>query len=578
MEFSSDISLSEKRKQFFMKYNIPDTGPSNVEIILENMKSKVINVDDTPMQIKLITDKMIDFNQLKAVDNPIWFDKGRIPTTGGLFSEVIFGTTAEERRKTLAYIDLGQKFIHPYIYERLKKIFGNTEKICAGESSWIVNDEGDIIEIKDVNDSRYNEDNTGIKWFVKNFKKFKFKETGALSRKDAIELFETLKEDDIFISKWIVCPVFYRDTDMSSGRMSIPQINYDYNNLIKYTNLLANDDFGYTSNKAMFNIQMLLVKIRQYGQSLIEKKQGAFHKTVLGKSNDYGLRSVISVPVLSGAEYPDESPVDIVNTGVPLAQCCVLGYPFMIKWCLDFFRREFDGVQKKTIYRKDSKTGKVEISEVEIADQMSIYTKSYIHKKMKGFINTYGGRFEPIKIRLKDGTDVDMAFTGRGMSRRKDHVESSTISNRPMTWTDIFYMAAMETLRDKYIYTTRYPLVDYFGIFPSRCQPLSTVKTTPVMINGTMYPFYPHIDLSLSSSEITTQFIDTIELSNLYLKAIGGDYDGDMVSVKMVYSIEANREAEEIVNSLKHFVSIQGDIVRVIDNEAYLTFYNMTKY
>ncbi len=51
-----------------------------------------------------------------------------------------------------------------------------------------------------------------------------------------------------------------------------------------------------------------------------------------------------------------------------------------------------------------------------------------------------------------------------------------------------------------------------------------------------------------------------------------------MVSIKMLYSIEANQEAKEILNSLKHFVSIQGDIVRVVGNEAYLTFFNMTKY
>lgn len=46
----------------------------------------------------------------------------------------------------------------------------------------------------------------------------------------------------------------------------------------------------------------------------------------------------------------------------------------------------------------------------------------------------------------------------------------------------------------------------------------------------------------------------------------------------MVYSIEANQEAEEIINSLKHYLSIQGGIVRIVKNEAYLTYYNMTKY
>ncbi len=51
-----------------------------------------------------------------------------------------------------------------------------------------------------------------------------------------------------------------------------------------------------------------------------------------------------------------------------------------------------------------------------------------------------------------------------------------------------------------------------------------------------------------------------------------------MVSVKMVYSIEANQEAEEIINNLKHYISIQWNIVRTVSNEAFLCFYTMSKY
>lgn len=98
------------------------------------------------------------------------------------------------------------------------------------------------------------------------------------------------------------------------------------------------------------------------------------------------------------------------------------------------------------------------------------------------------------------------------------------------------------------------------------------------MVNDKIYPNYPVIDLSLPEEKVATQFIDTITMSNLYLDAIGGDYDGDQVSVKMVFSIEANQEAEELINSLKHYISIQGGIVRIVKNEAYLTFYNMTRY
>lgn len=483
---------------------------------------RVINVEDEPMLVRLITDNIIKVNELKKVDNPIMFERGQVPTVGGLFSEYIFGTTSEERMRTYAYIDLKYKFIHPYVYEVLKKIYRNVEKICAGDSAWYIESNGNLIEIKDENDSRYNEDNTGMRWFIDNYHKIRFKENESPGRKEKLKFIKSLTDEEIFISKWIVIPVFYRDVDMSSGRPSIPELNYEYNNLLKYVSTLTKDAIGFFNNKAMYNIQMTLVRIRKYGQSLIEKKKGAFHQSVLGKSIDYGVRAVISVPIMNQFEKPDEVPVDIFHTGVPLAQCCVLGYPFIIKWCLDFFRQEFEGVTHKTLYRK-GKSGDLVPEEVEIEDQMSIYTKDFIHKKMKGFINTYGERFEPLKIKLKNGKDELMIFPGRGMSRDLKNPLSSTITNRPFTWTDLFYLAAVETLSDKHVYCTRYPLTDYFGIFPTRCRPLSTVNTMPVMINGTVYPFYPKIDLSMSKAQVATQFIDTAEISNLYLDAIGGD-------------------------------------------------------
>lgn len=49
------------------------------------------------------------------------------------------------------------------------------------------------------------------------------------------------------------------------------------------------------------------------------------------------------------------------------------------------------------------------------------------------------------------------------------------------------------------------------------------------------------------------------------------------MSVKILYSIEANQEAAQALDDIKHYVSIQGNLVRVIGNESYLTFYNMTR-
>ena len=104
------------------------------------------------------------------------------------------------------------------------------------------------------------------------------------------------------------------------------------------------------------------------------------------------------------------------------------------------------------------------------------------------FKKTFGAeRFETIKIRCKDGSEAEMLFTGKGYALKPDAAGANTISNRPLTWTDLVYLAAVETLSDKHCYITRYPLTDYFGTFPTKVSVLSTIHTAPMIINGKVY-------------------------------------------------------------------------------------------
>ena len=54
-------------------------------------------------------------------------------------------------------------------------------------------------------------------------------------------------------------------------------------------------------------------------------------------------------------------------------------------------------------------------------------------------------------------------------------------------------------------------------------------------------------------------FVDTMNMSNVYLKSIGGDYDGDTCSVKGIYTDEANAELEKHLNSLGHWIGLDGN-------------------
>ena len=52
------------------------------------------------------------------------------------------------------------------------------------------------------------------------------------------------------------------------------------------------------------------------------------------------------------------------------------------------------------------------------------------------------------------------------------------------------------------------------------------------------------IDPTLPESKVSILFNDTITMCNTYLKGLNGDFDGDQVTAKGVFSLEANEEAE----------------------------------
>lgn len=67
------------------------------------------------------------------------------------------------------------------------------------------------------------------------------------------------------------------------------------------------------------------------------------------------------------------------------------------------------------------------------------------------------------------------------------------------------------------------------------------------------------------------------EIVRVLTKVNRKKYDGDTVSNKMLFTLEANEEAEKQLHEIKHYVTVNGELARVIGNESYLTFYNMTR-
>ena len=105
---------------------------------------------------------------------------------------------------------------------------------------------------------------------------------------------------------------------------------------------------------------------------------------------------------------------------------------------------------------------------------------------------------------------------------------------------------------------------------------LSTVKTEPMVINGKLYKWYPKIRQEDIGKDTSNKFIDTCSIANPYCILMGADYDGDQVTVKLVYSVEANEELRKYKDSNAQFITLNGVNGRKADKEAIQAMYNLT--
>ena len=572
------LTKDQNFEYFPLSVSLIETVPAQeADATAKHLENLGINVHNTPMRIGLCTDKVIEMNRFRQVTTAVMFEKGSVPHEGGLFSYEIFGSSPQERRKRCGYIDLKRKFFHPYIFEALCEVMQKAKLVSAGKGVWKIED-GDLVQVAEGEEG-YDPFATGIRWLVNHFHDLKFTKNDSYTHNEYVDLLESCTDDEIFITKYPVIPVFYRDANFSGHKRDIPDINDMYKKVIQYANALRAPSLAQFSNNTEFMIQTALVTIRRYGQSLVQGKRGFMKQFVIGKTTAYGARSVITEPITSGAQTPSDLMIDLFHSGFPIATCCSMAYPFIEHWIIDFFSREFETRERKQILVRNPDTGEMELKFERVGDVMAFYNPSYIEKKVNQFMETYGNQFEPIKIPMADGSSSYMLFTGRPYSKDPKNPAAPPTARRAMTWTDLLYLACVNTLEfgGKMAYITRYPLEDYFGTFPSMIRVTSTEEHEPMTINGVNYPFYPKVVPGMPQDEVSTKFVETVTMDNMYLKGLGGDYDGDTISEKVCFTEEANDEAFAIMNDAKHFVSISGSITRTIGNEAFLTFYGLTR-
>ena len=516
-------------------------------------------------------------NDVKEISNPIFFNQNKLPTSDGLLSNEIFGITKEERANRFGYIDLHGTFLHPLVYKVWSALDKNIKSIVHGIDNFVIDSNGQFKQ--DPNGK------TGIKFLKDNINKIKIRSTDSTKRDRVIE-FLNISKPLMFITKYPVIPAFYRDVNTEGGKVGVGDINKYYNSIIIASKALAEaQDYGLSiSNSQAGRMQEMLLQVYNYfgagnpdakGSGVgMPSKFGIIRRANLSKTTDYSSRLVITSPELK-VEKLDDIEADMDYSVVPLASLSINFLPYMIFWLRGFFENEFSTRTTYTVHMKDGK-----VKEIPIQDYQIAFSDERIKDEINRFAHGYSNRFIPVKVPTLDKKlNVYMHFKGRA-STSPDDTEQGEIINRRLTWCDLLFMAASEVTADKHILITRYPIDSFYNQFPTKVKVQSTIETEPMTVVSAgmkkFYKKYPKIREEDIEKDTSNKFIDSLNMCNGYLDSIGGDYDGDQVSVKGIYSAEANAELDQQMNSKIHYIGLDGISVMDVGKEAKQSLYCLT--
>lgn len=461
-------------------------------------------------------DRLIAVNKLQEVTSPRLFSTKMMFDQNGILSNDIFGISKGDRRTTFAYINLNRHYIHPHIYSKvLKSMFRNIIYIVSGQRYYSVKN-GILVE---------DDDNgwTGLESLYEHWDEIEWKKSKSANDVNK-KLMINLKKDQVFITKTLVCPPAYRDV-MLAGTIDssdhVNELNDLYIKLIRMVSLLAEGGlFAATQYATQMKIQDTLVDVYTYYKNQISKKNGLIRKYLIGKSVDYGVRSVISAPTYNHERIEDNM-VDLEHAAVPISQCCSSFYPFIEAWLKNFFTREIVNTPDIISYYDP-------IKQKEFHAQLKDPEIQFSEKNIRKMINDYAlnpdNRFKMIDVNViinnsKEEKIIKAYPILKGKVILPNNV--SEVLSRPMTVTDVLYLACVDSCEKRHAMISRYPVGTDKGIYFNKIRVQSTANHIRLIFNEKEYPYYPDIKLDTPIDKVGVQFIDTLVMSNSHLDGMG---------------------------------------------------------
>lgn len=502
----------------------------------------------------------------------------------GLFSEEIFGQIGTPERFTRhGYIVLNTKVLHPLTYLNITKMKRVYESIMMGKTYAVFNE-----EVKDF--EKCDEDtpgaNTGFLFFMSRFLDIDFKSTGSIKRENKIKQIKEYK-DKLFIDKILVTPAGTRDVRQTDDQVSSEEINKIYSAILALSMGMPKQmskDPNYDSIR--FNIQQKVVEVYLYLENLLlGNKKSFLPGKMMARTVALGTRNVITAANLEAADPDDPSYLKHDESLIPLYQTAKAYQHHAIHQIRVSFFEEIFSVGAGQAAVIDPKTFKLVYEEIPEKEKNVYWTPDGLEDLITRYANNEN-RFDSVSVRNSAGKEFyfflvydtgEDIYLLRNLEEFKDLLGDKFDMQyiRPLTMTELMYIATFAVTNDKYVYITRYPVLNMESTYPSRIHLGSTtpsrVVTFRAQTDDTVFitlPAYPIIN---------GEHLDSTVAHPTKLKGLDGDYDGDTVSVNFVWSEDANEQIRASFQEPSSMVDTNGNLIDGAKTDLIdWTIYNFT--
>lgn len=479
----------------------------------------------------------------------------------GLFSISTFGRVGDDARdKRISYINVKADIFHPLIFHSLVRLKGLYKEILAGKrfAKWDT-EVADFVPCSDL------EGDTGYAFFVKHWKKIRFKPSRSVTRSDRIKLIEKYR-DLALGDKVVVIPAGLRDLQVDDyGRVSEDEINALYRRLISISNAIptGGDKNDPILNVPRYSLQMTFNEIYALIERMLTGKKGFIQSKWGSRRVFNGTRNVISAMDTSAEDLDAANHPGVNHTVLGLYQTIKGALPLTRNFLLTGWVGQAFAVGNGQAYLIDKRTWQRELVELpsETFDRWT--TKEGIEK----VINSYSEdslRNRPVEI---EGRYLGLIYLGPDktfkifgdISELPEELDRKYV--QPLTLCQLIYLSGYREWYDLHTMVTRYPVAGLGSIYVSKVYVKTTVVGEMRWELGEDWQRRGDAYVALEFPTLSPDaHVNSLIPHSSRLAGLGGDYDGDTCSANILYTKQAIEEAERYLKSKAAYLDPQGGL------------------